>query len=57
MTWRVVKVTRTMIHVTDLSNKMQWQVSGGDCELSYAAFCMVDLAIEKLKIYHTWRKE
>ena len=44
-TWRVVKVTRTMIHVTDLSKKMQWQVSGGDCglNLNYSAG-MDDLA-------------
>ena len=31
------------VHVTDLSKKMQWQVSGGDCGWSYSAG-MDDLA-------------
>ena len=31
------------VHVTDLSKKMQWQVSGGDCGLNYSAG-MDDLA-------------
>ena len=31
------------VHVTDLSKKMQWQVSGGDCGLNYSVG-MDDLA-------------